>query len=289
MGEGDAGFGRWLWALRLAVLASSALALGPIFPGPPGNPEIVVPVFLVLLPSVALQLLAILVSRQRPWLAVAAVNSALVFTFTVSVGRGALGDVPYEGWRPVVWAGLVALCQLTIALAAVRAWFLAPSGEPAHYVWAFGEALAVFAVWLTLVPPIGLPRVSANEAAAIGDVRSVLSAQSAYASATGGCYGDMPCLSQPTVCIPNYAANAPTFLGAELSSLAVKNGYRRNFVPGPAAKSPRCFEAYAYTALPVRPGRTGVRSFCGDDTGSLCVNLDGTPYRGGGRPMPARL
>lgn len=95
---------------------------------------------------------------------------------------------------------------------------------------------------------------------------------------TGGCYGAMPCLGRPTSCLPNYPASAPAFLEPGLSSITDKNGYRRSFVPGPPANSPLCFQAFAYTALPAWPGETGLRSFCGDDTGRICVNDDGGPF-----------
>jgi hypothetical protein len=275
VGEGDAS-SPWGHVLRLAVLASSALVIVPFFFEPPRSSDLV-SVFLLLAPAVILELLMALLPRRQERLVVAGLSSALLVVVVVRFGGEALGDVPESGWYPVVWAVLVGVFQLMVAVSALRAVFLAPSSGLFGYVWVFIEALAIVTVWSILVPTRGDHRI-VGESAAIGDSRTVISAQAAYASATGGCYGDMPCLSQPTSCIPDYPADAPVFIGTELSSLADKDGYRRTYIPGPPAHIPRCFATFAYTALPTRPGRTGVRSFCADDTGIVCVNDDGAPF-----------
>ena len=77
---------------------------------------------------------------------------------------------------------------------------------------------------------------------------------------------------------------APTFLDATLTSAQVKSGYRRTFHPGAEvalAQRPGCpggtgLESFAYTAEPETRGRTGVRGFCGDDTGIICYTPDGS-------------
>jgi hypothetical protein len=54
-------------------------------------------------------------------------------------------------------------------------------------------------------------------------------------------------------------------------------GYRFALHRGPGA------ETFAYVAVPILPGRTGFRGFCGDDSGRICVTEDGTtpPLREG--------
>ena len=129
------------------------------------------------------------------------------------------------------------------------------------------------------IPSLLRARVSANEAATIGDIRTVISAEAAYQSVSGGFYGPPPCLATPTACVPAYSG--PTFLDPALASATVKSGYRRTFHPGPAASvtasapgSPFAtgsLEGFAYTAVPVEPGKTGARSFCGDASGRVCA------------------
>jgi hypothetical protein len=125
--------------------------------------------------------------------------------------------------------------------------------------------------------------VSANESATIGDVRTVISGMAAYQSANAGWYDQiLSCLAVagPT-CIPNYPANAPTFLDSNIAFILPKSGYNRSFEPGPAPvpTSPLASgtqsSSYAYLASPVNQGQTGVRGFGGDSSGVLCFTPDG--------------
>jgi len=132
------------------------------------------------------------------------------------------------------------------------------------------------------IPSLLRARTSANEAAAIGDIRTVISAEAAYQSANAGYYDSLDCLTAPARCIPDYPSSGPTFLGPDFK-LPVKNGYRRSFHPGPpadpaelgAAASRSSVKSYAYVAEPAEVGRTGVRAFCGDETGMICFSSDG--------------
>jgi prepilin-type N-terminal cleavage/methylation domain-containing protein len=154
------------------------------------------------------------------------------------------------------------------------------------------ELLIVVAI-IGIIAAIAIPsllraRVSANEAATIGDVRTVISAQSAYASANGGFYDNaFTCLTNPTGCIPSYPATAPTFLDSQLTALAPKSGYNRSFVGAPApaslpaTASPTSTAMYRYDATPTQPGQTGVRGFGSDSSGRICFTPDGTPVAAG--------
>jgi type IV pilus assembly protein PilA len=133
------------------------------------------------------------------------------------------------------------------------------------------------------IPSLLRARVAANESAAIGDVRTVISAQAAYQSANCGTYGALECLSRPSApgCIANYSG--PTFIDSTLTSVQVKGGYTRAFHPGNPIALPSdasCpggmgLESFAYTAVPAS-NQTGVRAFCGDSTGRICVTVDGS-------------
>jgi prepilin-type N-terminal cleavage/methylation domain-containing protein len=155
------------------------------------------------------------------------------------------------------------------------------------------ELLIVVAI-IGIIAAIAIPsllraRVSANESATIGDIRTVISAQAAYQSANGGWYAQlMPCLSVPnngTTCIPNYPANGPTFLDPNLTSTngaIAKSGYSRSFGAAPALtgvntaiSGTASTSTYAYTAMPVTAGQSGVRAFGGDASGIICFNSTG--------------
>jgi prepilin-type N-terminal cleavage/methylation domain-containing protein len=150
------------------------------------------------------------------------------------------------------------------------------------------ELLIVVAI-IGIIAAIAIPsllraRISANESATIGDIRTVISAQATYQSANGGWYdSNLTCLNFPSDgCIPNYPTNAPNFLDSQLVNKTNKSGYARMFTGGgsvgtrdTATMSPTSAGAYVYTATPIQMGQTGVRGFGGDHTGILCVENTG--------------
>jgi prepilin-type N-terminal cleavage/methylation domain-containing protein len=151
------------------------------------------------------------------------------------------------------------------------------------------ELLIVVAI-IGIIAAIAIPsllraRVSANEAATIGDIRTVISAQAAFQSANGGWYsGSMVCLNvvTPGTCIPAYPAGAPTFVDSAVASLLSKSGYNRSFsflavtAPNTNVSGSTSASTYAYGATPVTAGQTGVRGFGGEASGVLCFTSDGT-------------
>jgi Zn-dependent protease with chaperone function/type II secretory pathway pseudopilin PulG len=171
-----------------------------------------------------------------------------------------------------------------------------PSRHPLAYVFAIfvprtgaggggglASLLMVVAV-IGIIAAIAIPsllraRVSANEAAAIGDVRTVVSAEAAFASQARN-YGPLECLASPSTpgCLSRHPATSPTFIDPAIAGLAPKSGYERAFVPGepwPTERSPNGVKAFCYSAFPITAGQTGVRSFAGDHTGRICVDPGG--------------
>ena len=150
------------------------------------------------------------------------------------------------------------------------------------------ELLIVVAI-IGIIAAIAIPsllraRVSANESATIGDIRTVISGEAAYQSANGGWYDLISCLNfaPGSACIPAYPTTAPTFLDSAIASLVSKSGYERTFEGGgtptinTAISSGSSVSSYAYTASPVTQGQTGVRGFGGDSSGVLCFTTDGS-------------
>ena len=151
------------------------------------------------------------------------------------------------------------------------------------------ELLIVVAI-IGIIAAIAIPsllraRVSANESATIGDIRTVISAQAAYQSANGGYYtSSWACLNVPTAagCIPSYPANGPTFVDSQIAALTPKSGYSRQLgtlgavpAPLPPQTGASSVVAYTYLATPLNTGQTGVRGFGGDSSGVLCQNSTG--------------
>ncbi len=111
-------------------------------------------------------------------------------------------------------------------------------------------------------------RLSANEAATVGDTRTVISAQAAYQAMGDGSYGELKCLADPKSCNASY--DGPQFIDKELAEATTKSGYNRQFKLADGS--------FAYASTPVKAGDTGKRSFCGDASGMICQNADGAPF-----------
>jgi hypothetical protein len=135
-------------------------------------------------------------------------------------------------------------------------------------------------------------RTLANEDAAIGDLRTIISAETTYAALANGNYYDtlLACVARPQSCCPGYAnqmrsipewdADTPGFISAELAAKPVRYGYKRELHPGVAAPfntqiSESSVVGFALVLVPVTPGLTGNRAFCGDESGMVRFAADG--------------
>lgn len=133
------------------------------------------------------------------------------------------------------------------------------------------ELLIVVAI-IGIIAAVAIPsllraRISANEAGAIGDIRTVVSAEAAYHSSNSAFYGVISCLGPGvSTCLPGYSG--PTFLDPVLASLTTKSGYSRSFAPEISNIPPGLIGAannYCYQASPAS-SQGGVRSFSGDSS-----------------------
>jgi prepilin-type N-terminal cleavage/methylation domain-containing protein len=135
------------------------------------------------------------------------------------------------------------------------------------------------------IPALTRARLSANESATIGDIRTFISAEAAYHGANAGFYDSNPvCLTNPAACIATYSSSGPNFIDSQLASLTVKAGYSRAMgsdagppTAVPPGASPTSTSAVVFVAVPATPDKTGVRGFAGDTTGIICSCGTGCP------------
>lgn len=132
-----------------------------------------------------------------------------------------------------------------------------------------------------------LAGIAENEAKAIADTLTVLSAEASYAAANCGYFSDLPNLCQDGPCfgvaIPGYPAARPGFLHPDLGQVSPyeKSGYFRTWqglsYPDrlPSWCDQASFVEFCYRSEPSTPGSTGLRSFAGTGGGVLYVDPSG--------------
>jgi Zn-dependent protease with chaperone function/type II secretory pathway pseudopilin PulG len=137
-------------------------------------------------------------------------------------------------------------------------------------------AVAIIGVVAAIAIPTFLrARVSANESAVIGEVRAVASAQAGFGKQHGR-FTSLACLAAQPSCV-SLPANPPTLVAA-VAATEVRHDYR--FQLDLDTDSAREF---VFTAVPLSPGRSGVRSFCADSSGMVYESVDPAQLRQGGR------
>jgi type IV pilus assembly protein PilA len=135
------------------------------------------------------------------------------------------------------------------------------------------------------IPSLLRARISANEAGAIGNLRTIISAEAAYQSLNAGFYDVPACLYAPGPCLGPNAPPSPFLSPESVVFDAPKTGYVLRFFAGETATapgaSPSSLTAFAVVAEPVSPS-TGIRAFCAAETGVVCVLADGEHDATGG-------
>jgi hypothetical protein len=131
-------------------------------------------------------------------------------------------------------------------------------------------------------------RLRGRDRSALLDVRTVITAGRQYAAANRSLFGPLSCLTHPETCLPAFPADAAPFLDPTHDWLATRLGYVRKFHSGPTASeeeiqrggaAPSSLKSFAFTAYPQKPGESGLRGFCGDSSGHICVSRDGSEPR----------
>jgi type IV pilus assembly protein PilA len=141
------------------------------------------------------------------------------------------------------------------------------------------ELLIVVAIILIIaaiaIPNLLRSKMAANEASAVGSIRTINTAEVTYANSypTVG-FGALAVLGGPAASCAGatFAASANACLIDDVLAQGTKSGY--NFVATAAGGTPTT--TYVSTAIPVTAGTTGQRDFCSDQSGVVRATQAGT-------------
>jgi prepilin-type N-terminal cleavage/methylation domain-containing protein len=148
------------------------------------------------------------------------------------------------------------------------------------------ELLIVIAIILIIaaiaIPSLIRSRIAANEAAAISNMRAIVTASVVYSTSYNNGYPPtLTALGPPAGNGPNATCDTAQLID-EVVAAGSKSGYNFAYAGSGATVNPGgqgCgapgFNAYLITAVPKTPGLTGVRSFCTTDSGVLRFDLTG--------------
>lgn len=148
------------------------------------------------------------------------------------------------------------------------------------------ELLIVVAIILIIaaiaIPNLLQSRIAANEASAIGSLRTINGAELTYMSSFP--HKGFSCnLAELGPGKTPADETASGLIDQQLAS-GTKSGYR--FVAGACNKSGTTFVDYQWKAEPIAPGQTGSRYFCTDSSGVIRSHpSDGNACLSGGNPI----
>jgi prepilin-type N-terminal cleavage/methylation domain-containing protein len=149
------------------------------------------------------------------------------------------------------------------------------------------ELLIVVAIIL-IIAAIAIPnmlrtKLSANEAAAVSNMRALVTAEATYTASYGNINGyaaQLTVLGPAANCDQTHACLIDNKLGCAAEP-CVRDGYNF-FLTSDSAAAP--FTDYAITATPQQWGGSGAKNFCASEDGVLRYELNGSASKGAAIP-----
>ncbi|MFY9528000.1 MAG: prepilin-type N-terminal cleavage/methylation domain-containing protein [Candidatus Acidiferrales bacterium] len=131
------------------------------------------------------------------------------------------------------------------------------------------ELLIVVAIILIIaaiaIPNLLRARIAANEASAVGSVRTIVTSEVTYSSTWGTGFA-VALTNLGGAAVPCVAsANSACLVDPVLANKGAKSGYNFVATGGPAVNN--VVTTFAVSAVPQTVGTTGQRSFCSDESG----------------------
>ncbi len=176
-------------------------------------------------------------------------------------------------WQAWVAASLTVLLSAILPAAAIRTYYTTRREPGDGSILAKGLVRGALFLFVLIIPlAIAIPGllrspISANQASAVGSLRTINTAEITYAdtykagySPTLAALGPPPGDAQPS-------ASAASLIDSVLAG-GVKSGYRFTYVPGPPDKTGH-IKTYTVVARPVEYGKRGRMSFFTDESGVI--------------------
>ena len=135
------------------------------------------------------------------------------------------------------------------------------------------ELLIVVAIILIIaaiaIPNLLRSRMAANEASAVGSLRTINTAQVTFSSTYQVGYGTLAALSSPAAGCAGATVAQACLIDSNLGG-GTKSGYTFASVPsGGAGTAASPYNNFDSAANPVAPGTSGQSTFCSDDSGVI--------------------
>jgi hypothetical protein len=183
------------------------------------------------------------------------------------------------GWKPISYLGSLALVQALLVASAIRTYYSMPrEAGDRKILWVgfkYGAAyLLIFLVGFAIWAPNSLRNpVAANQASAVGSLRTIDTAALTYLSKyANGFPPDLRTLGPPSSGSPP-SCNTADLIDSVLAS-GQRSGYKLDYKPGPRVEKPPAgcppgVTSYSVSARPVAYGKTGEHSFFTDESGVI--------------------
>jgi hypothetical protein len=270
---------RWLWAARIAALASVlGIVGGGLWLYDPYDVGNAVGYSIVLFPAF-LGYIGVMVGlrgrtvKQALALGLGLGSLALLILFLVAlliISLSAPGPLRIEAFEWVV-LGCVGTTQAFLVGSTIKAYSTLPcqAGDKVTLWLGLGEAAvlaAIFAFLAITVPSLLRSRIAANQAAAVGSLRTINTAESTYTGEYKAGYSPtLAALGEPVGGSPP-SASAAGLIDPVLAT-GTKSGYTFTYTPGPKDDAGH-IKSYTVTARPLN-NRTGINSYFIDQTGVI--------------------
>ena len=140
------------------------------------------------------------------------------------------------------------------------------------FLWVIGGLILAAVLFLLVMPTLDGPhsRLFANEASAVGTLRTVITLQDEYSAAHA--YTGFACELSLLKSLGHQ--KSPDY-SMEFLTTGLRSGYRFSLVSC-RSDANRASAHYQITAAPIEQNKTGVRAFCADEAGVIWYDLEGS-------------